>query len=142
MTTPDSPGDATTTCETDARDLTGRLRAALQSGRAAALTARAPHLRARVAIGIEGVPTHVIFSGGRIEVLEKVPLLYPWDFAIRGSVAGWSGYWAPVPLPGWHDVFALARRGEMQFEGNLHPFLSHLQYFKDLLALPRAGAPR
>jgi hypothetical protein len=29
----------------------------------------------------------------------------------------------------------------MLFEGNLQPFLAHLQYFKDLLALPRdAGA--
>ena len=27
--------------------------------------------------------------------------------------------------------------GEAVLEGDLHPFMTHLQYFKDLLALPR-----
>jgi hypothetical protein len=27
---------------------------------------------------------------------------------------------------------------EATLEGDLHPFMAHLQYFKDLLALPRA----
>lgn len=133
---------ATTTHEADALGLTGRLRAALWSERAVALTAGVPRLSARVALGVDGTFTHVTFAGGRLEVLETVPLLYPWDFAIRGTGRGWAGYWASVPEPGWHDLFALSKRGEMRFEGNLHPFLAHLQYFKDLLALPRSGVPR
>jgi len=31
----------------------------------------------------------------------------------------------------------LTKRGEATLEGDLHPFMAHLQYFKDLLALPR-----
>jgi len=39
--------------------------------------------------------------------------------------------------PGWHDLFALTKRGAASMEGDLRPFLQYLQYFKDLLALPR-----
>jgi hypothetical protein len=34
----------------------------------------------------------------------------------------------------------LTKRGEGVLEGDLHPFMAHLQYFKDLLALPRLDA--
>lgn len=74
--------------------------------------------------------------------ISPLPLLCPWDFAVRGSVQAWEALWQDPPAPGWHDLFALSKRGEMRFEGNLQPFMAHLQYFKDLLALPRAGAPR
>lgn len=68
-----------------------------------------------------------------------VPLLGEWRFALRGSCEAWQAYWEAMPKPGWHDLFALSKRGAMRFEGDLHPFLAHLQYFKDLLALPRAA---
>ena len=42
-----------------------------------------------------------------------------------------------VPEPGWHDLFALTKRGAASIEGDLRPLLQNLQYFKDLLALPR-----
>jgi hypothetical protein len=42
-----------------------------------------------------------------------------------------------MPEPGWHDLFALTKRGTASFEGDLRPLLQNLQYFKDLLALPR-----
>ena len=44
----------------------------------------------------------------------------------------------PEPRPGWHDLFALTKRKEAVLEGDLHPFMAHLQYFKDVLALPRS----
>ena len=43
----------------------------------------------------------------------------------------------PMPRPGWHDLLALTKRGEAALEGDLHPFMANLQYFKDVLALPR-----
>ena len=46
-------------------------------------------------------------------------------------------YWKPVPEPGWHDLFALTKRGAASIDGDLRPLLQNLQYFKDLLALPR-----
>ena len=79
---------------------------------------------------------------GRPLVADRVPLLCSWEFAIRGGADAWSAFWEPVPKSGWHDLFALTKRGAMRIEGSLQPFMAHLQYFKDLLALPRAGGPR
>ena len=58
-------------------------------------------------------------------------------FTVRATDEAWTRYWAPVPDPGWHDLFALSKRGVASMEGDFRPLLQHLQYFKDLLALPR-----
>ncbi|HZP87864.1 MAG TPA: hypothetical protein VFB54_13700 [Burkholderiales bacterium] len=83
-----------------------------------------------------------IERGAIVNCTRELALLTEWDFAVRGSCAAWRALWQPLPPPGWHDLFALAKRGEMRFEGRLHPFMAHLQYFKDLLALPRSGSER
>jgi hypothetical protein len=36
---------------------------------------------------------------------------------------------------------ALTKREQASLEGDLHPFMTHLQYFKDMLALPRRPGP-
>ena len=118
-------------------DAAALLRRALASAAAAGMTQRAPYLSARVVGGVDEAMTLVQFHEGRLELRERVPLLCPWDFAIRGGAAAWLAYWAPVPEPGSHDLFALSKRGLMSFEGDLRPFMAHLQFFKDLLALPR-----
>ena len=77
---------------------------------------------------------------GSIRKCQKgLPLLCSWVFAVRGSAQGWASLWQDPPPPGWHDIFALTKRGEMILEGNLHPLMANLQYFKDILALPRKG---
>ena len=78
-----------------------------------------------------------IERGRMRECLTEIPLLCPWTFAVRGTVRAWASLWQDPPPPGWHDLFALSKRGEMSFEGNLHPFMAHLQYIKDVLTLPR-----
>jgi hypothetical protein len=60
-----------------------------------------------------------------------------WVFAVRGSAQAWAALWQDPPPPGWHDIFALIKRGEMSLEGNLHPLMANLQYFKDMIASPR-----
>jgi hypothetical protein len=62
-----------------------------------------------------------------------------WRFGYTASSRAWTEYWRPEPRPGWHDLLALTKRGEALLEGDLYPFMTHLQYFKDLLALPRSG---
>lgn len=79
---------------------------------------------------------------GRPLIAARISLLCSWEFAIRGGIEAWTALWQPVPKAGWHDLFALYKRGEMQFEGRLHPFMANLQYFKDLVTLPRAGGLR
>ena len=70
---------------------------------------------------------------------ERVPLK-SWDFAVKGSEAGWDKFWEKFPPPGWHDILALNKRREFSIEGNLHPLMSHLQFYKDLLACARETA--
>jgi len=43
-----------------------------------------------------------------------------------------------VPKAGWHDLLSLTKRGEAALEGDIQPFMTNLQYFKDVLALPRS----
>ena len=52
---------------------------------------------------------------------------------LRASAAAWSRFWAPAPEPGWHDLFALIRHKELRAEGDLHPFMANLFYFKGVL---------
>ena len=40
---------------------------------------------------------------------------------------------------GWHDIFALSKRGAMAIEGNLQPLMANLQYVKDLAAAGEQG---
>jgi hypothetical protein len=83
-------------------------------------------------------PFHVSISSGRIIDLTPAPVLMrSWRFSYRASSAAWAEYWKPVPAPGWHDLLALTKREEATLEGDLHLFMTHLQYFKDVLALPR-----
>ena len=83
-------------------------------------------------------PFHDAIRAGRIVELVPSPVLMrSWRFAYRATPQAWSAYWQPEPKPGWHDLLALTKRGEAVLEGDLPPFMAHLQYFKDLLALPR-----
>jgi len=59
------------------------------------------------------------------------------DVSLRASAAAWSRFWQAVPDAGWHDIFALSKRGELAIEGNLQPLMAHLQFVKDLLARGR-----
>jgi predicted double-glycine peptidase len=75
---------------------------------------------------------------GKIEKVEKSPFVQrTWRFAVRAKREAWEKFWQRVPAPGWHDLFALTKRGAASMEGDLRPLLQNLQYFKDLLALPR-----
>ncbi len=89
-------------------------------------------------LGLIGQPFLVSIRAGRIvECTPQPALMRSWRFSYCASPAAWSEYWKVMPKPGWHDLLALTKRGEAVLEGDLHPFMAHLQYFKDLLALPR-----
>ncbi len=102
------------------------------------LARRGALLDARFQVGIGSVPLDVTVSRGRVVALERGPLVMrSWRFAVWGTPEAWRRLWQPVPDPGWHDLFALAKRGEVRLEGDLHPLMANLQYVKDLLVLPR-----
>jgi len=73
-----------------------------------------------------------------VESVAKGPfVMRSWRFAIRARRECWEKFWAPVPAPGWHDLFALLRRGDVAFEGDQRVLMAYLLYVKLLLAAPR-----
>lgn len=81
---------------------------------------------------------HVAIRAGRIIDMVPAPVLMrSWTFDYRATPDAWTAFWQPMPKAGWHDLLSLTKRGEAKLEGDIKPFMTHLQYFKDLLALPR-----
>jgi pimeloyl-ACP methyl ester carboxylesterase len=77
---------------------------------------------------------------GRIERVERGPfLMRAWSFAIRASRGAWERFREAVPAPGYQDVFAMTRIGAARVEGDLQPLMTHLRYFQEVLAAPRAS---
>ena len=90
----------------------------------------------RVDVGTE--PFFLSIRDGALSAFERgARLMRSTTFAVRASDQAWTSYWKSIPEPGWHDLFALTKRGAASIDGDLRPFLQNLQYFKDLLALPR-----
>ena len=90
----------------------------------------------RVDIGDQ--PFFLAIENGALAAFERgVRLMRSSAFAIRGTDEAWTRHWQPMPDPGWHDLFALTNRGVASMEGDFRPLLQNLQFFKDLLALPR-----
>lgn len=99
---------------------------------------RARLLDADILIGIGSKGFMLPVRAGRLSELEPATrLLRPWTFAVRTDAATWVAHWQDPPEAGWHDIFALSKRGKLTVEGNLVPFMQHLQFVKDVLAAPR-----
>jgi hypothetical protein len=102
------------------------------------LVHRGRFLSVEVLIGLGRAPYYLAIEHGRIAGLERGPhLLRSWRFAIRAGEEAWRRFWRTVPAPQDHDIFALAKRGELTIEGDLQPLMANLLYFKDVLAGPR-----
>jgi hypothetical protein len=102
------------------------------------LIRRGAFFDARFQVGIGAIPFDVAVTAGRVSLLERGPfVMRSWRFAVRGTAEAWGRLWQPVPDPGWHDLFALTKRGCATLEGDLQPLMANLQYVKDLLVLPR-----
>ncbi|MFC3338860.1 hypothetical protein [Paracandidimonas soli] len=91
-------------------------------------------------VGIGGRRLLLKIENGAVASIDNLASLRPlaaWDFSVTADADAWLRFWEAIPAAGWHDIFALARHGRMRIEGNLHPFMAHLQFVKDLLASPR-----
>jgi hypothetical protein len=104
------------------------------------LVHRGRFLDVTLLIEIGPVPYLVRIHRGRIESIDKGPLVMPrWTFALRASEQAWSTFWTAAPPPGFHDLIAMIKMRALRVEGDQLPFMANLRYFKELLALPRAG---
>ncbi len=82
----------------------------------------------------------VAIEGGRVVSVAAPHVMATWTFAVRAPLSEWQEFWRSDPKPGSHDIFALLRRQVAVVEGDLHPFMANLMYFKGVLAAPREGA--
>jgi hypothetical protein len=89
-------------------------------------------------VAIDDADTLIRVQEGRIVSVTAGPFITPdYSFALRASRAVWEKFWQPLPPLGFTDIFALVKQKLMRVEGDLHPFMSNLLYFKDVLAAPR-----
>jgi pimeloyl-ACP methyl ester carboxylesterase len=87
-------------------------------------------------IGDQGYLIKII--EGRIVSITPGPFVTPnYSFALRAPRDEWELFWTKLPPPGHHDIYALFKRGKLVIEGDLHPLMANLLYFKDVLATPR-----
>jgi hypothetical protein len=100
-----------------------------------ALVRRGRHVTAAMLLDLGDASYVVNIRDGRVESVAPTPVVMPvWTFALHASRSEWDKFWSPQPAPGSHDIMALLRRRVLTVEGNLHPFMANLQYFKDVLA--------
>jgi hypothetical protein len=90
-----------------------------------------------------GESVHLVkVSGGRITSVTPGPLVMPsWTFALRTSKDAWQKFCLPEPPPGFHDLLALVKHRRLRIEGDLHPFMANLLYFKGVMAKLRPQRP-
>ena len=94
-------------------------------------------------IAIDEAYSLIRIEAGRVTKLTPGPFITPdYSFSLRASKTVWDKFWQPLPPLGFTDVFALVKQKLMRVEGDLHPFMANLLYFKDVLAAPRKEAVR
>jgi len=94
-------------------------------------------------IAIDDAYSLIRVEAGRVTKITSGPFVTPdYSFCLRASRAVWEKFWQPLPPLGFTDVFSLVKQKLMQVEGNLHPFMANLLYFKDVIAAPRKEAVR
>ncbi|MBV9840046.1 MAG: hypothetical protein JOY99_00680 [Sphingomonadaceae bacterium] len=107
----------------------------------ALLVHRGRFLDTRFLLGVGEEQWLVRILDGRVAEVTKGPFVMPrWTFALKASAADWDAFWSPNPRPGYHDLFALIRFKRLAVEGDMHPFMANLFYFKSLLAKLRRAA--
>ena len=94
-------------------------------------------------IAIDDNDTLLYVQEGRVTKVTPGPFITPdYSFSLRASRSVWEKFWQPLPPLGYTDIFALVKQKLMRVEGDLHPFMANLLYFKDVIASPRREAKR
>ena len=89
-------------------------------------------------IAVDDAYTLIRIQEGRVVKVTPGPFITPdYSFALRAPRSVWEKFWQPLPPLGFTDIFALVKQKLMRVEGDLHPFMANLLYFKDVIAAPR-----
>jgi len=104
------------------------------------LVRRGKHVNTTFLIAIDNADNLVRVTEGRIISITPGPFITPnYSFALRASRDAWEKLWSEKPIPGFTDIFALVKKKLLRIEGDLHPFMANLLYFKGVLAAARNG---
>ncbi len=91
-----------------------------------------------VLIEVEGAEHYLDFEKGRLVGVTPGPSRKtPWRFALRTDAAAMTRFWAPLPEPGFHDIFGLVKLGRGRIDGDILCLVKNLRFFKEFLALGR-----
>jgi hypothetical protein len=99
------------------------------------LTRRGRHVTTTFLLAIDNADHLISVQDGKITCIKPGPFITPnYSFALRASRESWEKLWSPHPIAGFTDIFALVKKKLLRIEGDLHPFMTHLLYFKGVLA--------
>lgn len=106
-----------------------------------------PHLRRlgrlfseTVLIEVDGNEHYLTFEKGQlVEIVAGPSRRTPWRFALRTDAEALRAFWQPRPAPGFHDIFGLVKIGRGRIDGDILCLVRNLRFFKEMMALPRAG---
>ena len=101
---------------------------------------RGRHVSTAFLLQVDQAEFVIQILAGRIVAVKKGPFpIADWVFALRANEAAWHEFLQPIPKPGFHDVMAMLKLKHLTMEGDLYPLMSHLLYFKDVLASVRGN---
>ncbi len=101
----------------------------------AALVQRGQYLDTTFMLQVGSDGWLITVEKGRIASVRREGLpLVSHAFALRASPEAWAEFWQRIPRPGFHDLIALTKFRHLRVDGDIKVFMSHLRYFKDVLA--------
>lgn len=105
----------------------------------AALVRRGRRVSLSFLLGIGEADWIVTIRDGRVESVAPRRLATDSGrFTIRAARATWEEHWKHMPKRDYHDVWSMLPKGLATIDGDLLPLMQNLQYFKDVIAAPRA----
>ena len=94
-----------------------------------------------VLVQVDEIEHYLVFHRGHLEAVRPGPSKkIPYRFAIVTDAEAMRAFWQPVPEPGFHDIFALAKIGRVQILGDILSLVKNLRFVKEVLALPREAS--
>ena len=82
---------------------------------------------------------YLVFDKGRIaRIVEGPSKKTPYRFGLVTDEDALRQFWTPLPAPGFHDIFAMAKIGRAEIIGDMLCLVKNLRFFKDVMALGRS----
>lgn len=91
-----------------------------------------------VLLRIDETEHYLVFHRGQLEdILPGPSKKIPYRFSIETDMDAIQRFWAPIPEPGFHDIFGLVKLGRARIAGDILALVKNLRFYKEVLALPR-----